>query len=86
VGNQLANYTVALITPVLISTSMFGAYYFFAICTFLCTLLCAFCMVETKGHSLEAIEARYLETRAKKAAGNGGIAGFRLRRIQGSQV
>ncbi|KAI1341793.1 general substrate transporter [Xylariaceae sp. FL0016] len=60
-SNWLANYTVALTTPVFLARSSFGAYYFFASSTVLCTVVCAFVMVETKGHSLEYIEQKYAE-------------------------
>lgn len=29
--------------------------------TLFCTIMCAFCMIETKGHSLEYIEQKYTE-------------------------
>ncbi|ORY62213.1 sugar transport protein [Pseudomassariella vexata] len=60
-SNWVANYIVALTTPVFIATSSFGAYYFFAFSTLLCTVVCAVLMVETKGHSLEVIEKQYAE-------------------------
>ena len=60
-GCQSANYIVALTTPVFLATSSFGAYYFFTVSILLCTVMCAFCMIETKGHSLEFIEQRFSE-------------------------
>ncbi|KAL0944615.1 MFS sugar transporter [Colletotrichum truncatum] len=60
-ANWFANYVVALITPVLISKSTFGAYYLFAGCSLFCTVVVAVVMTETRGHSLEAIERRYNE-------------------------
>ena len=75
---------VALTTPVLISRSSFGAYYFFAFSTLLCTVLCAFFMFETNGHSLEVIEQRYSEGRSS-AVRNWTVDGFRLRRIRVSE-
>ena len=77
---QLANYMVALTTPVLIAKSSFGAYYFFASATLLCTVLCAVFMFETKGHSLEVIEQRYSEGRSS-AVRSWAADGFRLRRV-----
>ncbi|KAH8881262.1 sugar transport protein [Thozetella sp. PMI_491] len=64
-ANWVANYIVALTTPVLIARSTFGAYYFFAAATLLCTVVIIFFMNETRGHSLEAIERQYLEGRSK---------------------
>ncbi|CAD6580470.1 MAG: hypothetical protein ASARMPRED_000230 [Alectoria sarmentosa] len=60
-SNWFANYIVALTTPVFLASSSFGAYYFFAFMTLLCTIMCAFFMIETKGHSLEYIEQKYAE-------------------------
>lgn len=65
----------------LIAKSTFGAYYFFAFSTLLCTVMIAMFMYETKGHSLELIEQRYLENRAK-ATGRWAVEGFRLRRLR----
>jgi len=84
---QIANYVVALTTPILIASSTFGAYYLFALCTMLCTILCAFFMFETKGQSLEVIEQRYLERESQaRSTGRWAIEGFRLRRIQTSHT
>ncbi len=58
---QFANYIVALTTPIFLATSTFGAYYFFTFSTLFCTVMCAFCMIETKGHSLEFIEQKFSE-------------------------
>jgi hypothetical protein len=65
----------------LIEKSTFGAYYLFAFSTLLCTVLIAFFMSETRGHSLEAIEQRYLENSAR-ATGRWVREGFRLRRVR----
>lgn len=72
---------MALTTPILISTSSFGAYYLFAFSTLFCTIVCAIFMVETKGQSLEVIEQRYLESRAA-ATGRWTMKDFRLRRVR----
>lgn len=69
----------------LIAKSTFGAYYFFAFSTLLCTVLIAFFMFETRGHSLEAIEQRYLENSAK-ATGRWAREGFKLRRVRVAEV
>ncbi|KAK3945338.1 sugar transport protein [Diplogelasinospora grovesii] len=86
-ANWIANYIVALTTPVLISRSTFGAYYFFAFCTLFTTIMIAIFMSETKGHSLEAIEQRYLEDRAGRTSGRWTSAerGFRLTRLRVTQ-
>ncbi|KAM0278047.1 hypothetical protein ACHAQH_005416 [Verticillium albo-atrum] len=79
-ANWLANYVVALITPVLLAKSSFGAYYLFAFASLFCTVVVAFLMVETRGHSLEEVEQRYLERKSRTS----GVAssGLRLRRIR----
>ncbi|KAF4462508.1 sugar transporter [Fusarium albosuccineum] len=64
-SNWLANYIVALVTPVLISKSTFGAYYLFAFCSLFCTVMVFIFMGETKGYSLEEIEHRYNEKKGQ---------------------
>lgn len=56
---------MALTTPVFIDRTTFGAYYFFACSAFLCTVVCALFMFETKGHSLEVIEQKYMDGKAR---------------------
>lgn len=65
----------------LIAKSTFGAYYFFAFSTLLCTVMIAMFMYETNGHSLEIIEQRYLENKGK-ATGRWAVEGFRLRKLR----
>ena len=60
----MTNYVVALITPVMIAQSSYGAYFLFAACTFVCTVVSLIWMRETRGHTLEAIEQRYSESRS----------------------
>ncbi|KAH7001212.1 general substrate transporter [Ilyonectria destructans] len=71
-SNWCANYVVALVTPVLLAKSTFGAYYLFAFSSLACTLSVCFFMFETKGLSLEAIEKRYEE---RKESSNGQESG-----------
>ncbi|KAI1412247.1 general substrate transporter [Hypoxylon sp. FL1857] len=86
-ANWVTNYIVALTTPILIDKSTFGAYYFFAFSTILSTVVVAMFMFETKGRSLEVIEATYLQNTAR-STGRWGAAtpGFRLRRIGINEV
>lgn len=65
--NQIANYIVALTTPIFIDRTTFGAYYFFAAWGLVGTIVCYLYMVETRGHSLEFIEQRYMDDKAAKA-------------------
>lgn len=62
---KIANYIVALTTPVFIDRTTFGAYYFFAASALVCTVVCVLFMYETKGHTLEVIEQRYMDGAAK---------------------
>ncbi|KAK1593905.1 hexose transporter [Colletotrichum navitas] len=80
-ANWLSNYVVALITPVLLSKSTFGAYFLFAGCSLVCTVVVAVVMVETRGHSLEAIEKRYSERKAT-ATGRWKMTELRPRRLR----
>ncbi|KAI3340658.1 sugar transport protein [Ustulina deusta] len=87
-SNWVANFLVALTTPIFIATSTFGAYYFFAFATLLCTVVSAIYMFETKGRTLESIEKRYSEKQASRrqqsmSTGRWSlpIRGFRLRAI-----
>lgn len=77
---KIANYIVALTTPIFIDRTTFGAYYFFASWGFLCTIVCFLFMFETKGHSLEYIEQSYMDGTAK-ATGRWTMDGFKLRTV-----
>ncbi|KAL1599550.1 hypothetical protein SLS60_007353 [Paraconiothyrium brasiliense] len=68
-SNWLTNFLVALTTPVLLDRSSFGAYFLFGGCAFITTIVCMMWMPETKGKSLEEIEAAF----AKKAPGSGSL-------------
>lgn len=57
----MTNYLVALVTPILLAKSTFAAYFLFAGCSFVLTVMVCLFMFETKGHSLEEIEKRYEE-------------------------
>ncbi len=76
---------MALATPVLIAKSTFGAYYFFTFSTLLCTVVIAFFMKETRGHSLEAIEQQYNESHSA-ASGVRPDQAFRMRRVNRAQI
>ncbi|EFX05800.1 major facilitator superfamily transporter sugar [Grosmannia clavigera kw1407] len=66
-ANWVANYIVALVTPVLLSASTSGAYFFFGGMTVICTVIVTLYMVETRGATLEAIEQAYTDRMASKA-------------------
>ena len=61
-GNWVANFLVALTTPILLAKSSYGAYFLFGGCTLLTTLVCFLTMPETKGKSLEEIDEAYQRT------------------------
>ena len=58
-SNWLANFLVALTTPILLAKSSFGAYFLFAGCTLLTSIVCFIFMAETKGKSLDEIEEAF---------------------------
>lgn len=60
--NWISNYIVALVTPILLSKSSYGAYFLYAAFTLVGTIVVAIYMTETQGHSLEDIEKRYNES------------------------
>lgn len=80
---QFSNYLVALITPVLIAKSTYGAYYLFAFSSLFTTIIVALRMVETRGHSLEEIEQRYVQSRGISTGMS--IPMVRIRRVQATQ-
>ncbi|UKZ72544.1 hypothetical protein TrVFT333_000174 [Trichoderma virens FT-333] len=82
-ANWFSNYLVALITPVLIAKSTYGAYYLFAFSSLFTTIIVALRMVETRGHSLEEIEQRYVQSRGISTGMS--IPMMRIRRVQASQ-
>ena len=55
-SNWVANFLVALATPILLAKSSFAAYFLFGGCTLLTAIVCAVLMPETKGKSLDEIE------------------------------
>lgn len=60
-GNWLANFLVALTTPVLHDRSSSAAYFLFGGCTFVTAIVCMIWMPETKGKSLEDIEILFAQ-------------------------
>lgn len=58
-SNWTTKFLVALTTPILLSTSSFGAYFLFGGCALLTAFICAVFMPETKGRSLDEIEEAF---------------------------
>lgn len=55
-SNWVANFLVALTTPILLARSSFAAYFLFGGCALLTAIVCAAFMPETKGKSLDEID------------------------------
>ena len=58
-ANWVVNFLVALTAPLFLRASPSGPYFLFGAATSFVTLVCHFCMPETKGKSLEEIEALF---------------------------
>lgn len=67
-GNWVANFLVALVTPPLLARSAYGAYFLFGGCALATALVCCFAMPETRGRSLDDIDAAF---RVKRLARRG---------------
>lgn len=63
--NWVCNFAVALICPVLLDKSDYLAYFLFGSITFVSIIICYIWMVETKGRSLDEIEADFQRRRRK---------------------
>lgn len=70
-SNWLANFLVALTTPILLAKSSYGAYFLFGGCAILTSIVGFFFMHETKGRSLDEIEAAF----RRKRPAHGGLLG-----------
>lgn len=69
-SNWIANFLVALVTPTLLAKSAYGAYFLFGGCAFVTALACMLVMPETRGKTLEEIEAAF-----GKRRGGSGLSG-----------
>lgn len=58
-SNWVCNFTVALITPILLSKSSFGAYILFGGCCVITVIVIFPFMHETRGRNFEQIEAAF---------------------------
>ncbi|GME54432.1 putative mfs sugar protein [Neofusicoccum parvum] len=57
--NWFANFVVALTTPVFLAHSSYGVYFFFGACSLFTVVVCAVAMPETRGRTLETIDASF---------------------------
>ena len=58
-SNWAANFLVALVTPILLARSSYGAYFLFGGCAVLTAIVCFIFMPETKKKPLEEIEEAF---------------------------
>ncbi|KAK3376797.1 major facilitator superfamily domain-containing protein [Lasiosphaeria ovina] len=62
-SNWVTNFLVALVTPLLLAKTSYGAYFLFSSCTFLTVVVCWLFMPETRGKSLDEIEQAFQSSR-----------------------
>ncbi|KAI4259350.1 MAG: hypothetical protein L6R42_004602 [Xanthoria sp. 1 TBL-2021] len=73
-ANWVSNFIVALITPIFLDYSSFGAYYLFGISIVLTGLVCLMYMPESRGKSLQTIHREFdesLHVKVLRALGRG---------------
>ncbi|KAH7064512.1 putative MFS sugar transporter [Macrophomina phaseolina] len=58
-SNWFANFVVALTTPVFLAHSSCGVYFFFGACSLFTVAVCLVAMPETRGRTLETIDASF---------------------------
>ncbi|KAK0113587.1 hypothetical protein ONS96_014443 [Cadophora gregata f. sp. sojae] len=68
-ANWVVNWIIAFTTPIFLANSSFGVYFLFGSAALLTTIVCVFWMPETRGRSLEDIDAEF--TGKHKSNGNG---------------
>ncbi|KAG7088381.1 hypothetical protein E1B28_012382 [Marasmius oreades] len=61
-ANWVVNTIIAFSTPLFLARTISGPYFFFGGCSFLCVLVCAIFLPETKGLDLETIDKGFVET------------------------
>lgn len=82
-ANWLANWLVAFTTPIFLARSASGVYFLFGACSALAVLVCALAMPETKGRTLEEIDAVFERRRADKVLNVTGLTRLVARRRRG---
>lgn len=84
-SNWIANFAVALFTPLLLDASAYGAYFLFGGCTLLTALVCWCCLPETRGRSLDDIDAAFGERKGWFHGGlrTEGTMGKKMQKIGG---
>jgi hypothetical protein len=82
-SNWAANFLIALVTPTLLAKSAYGAYFLFGGCALATALVCMLVMPETRGKTLEEIEAAFGKRRGGGALGRRGFLRVRLANASG---
>lgn len=57
--NQVVNWIVAFTTPIFLAHSSYGVYFLFGGACLFTVAVCIFCMPETRGKTLEDIDASF---------------------------
>lgn len=81
--NWLANFLVALVTPTLLATTSYGAYFLFGGCATVTALVCWAYMPETRGKSLDEIEQAFHESKGNGLHGLKSLGRAVRRRLPG---
>ncbi|OCK72682.1 hypothetical protein K432DRAFT_412144 [Lepidopterella palustris CBS 459.81] len=66
-GSFIANWLVAFATPIFLARSAYGAYFLFGAIALLTLAVLATCMRETRGQSLEDIQASFAQLSARRS-------------------
>jgi Sugar (and other) transporter len=82
-ANWVMNWIIAFTTPIFLARSTYGVYFFFGSATLLTVVVCAFFMPETRGKSLEDIDASF---RGHKGMTEGTEGVFELRNMENSDA
>lgn len=80
-GNWVTNFLVALVTPPLLASTSYGAYFLFGSCTVVTAVVCWVFMRETRGRTLTEIEAAFKMSRLIEMKDSIASVGRRIRRV-----
>jgi hypothetical protein len=72
-ANWVVNWIIAFTTPIFLARSTYGVYFFFGTATLLTVVVCVFFMPETRGKSLEDIDASFRGHKSLPFRGEGVI-------------
>jgi hypothetical protein len=83
-GMQVVNWIIAFTTPIFLAHSTYGIYFFFGTAALLTVVVCALFMPETRGKSLEDIDASFRRHQAPMSRVSG-VFGLRSTENSDSQ-